>query len=194
VAKNRLFINAVQEAKRLMSQAVAIGDVCLDATCGNGHDTLFLANLVGAQGKVFAFDVQQMALDSTQKRLQLANVAERVSLINDGHQQMAEYVHEKIAGAMFNLGYLPGGNKGLVTKPNTTVAALDILTELMLPYGLITLVLYTGHPGGEEEAKKVTAWADALPQDGWDVISFSFPNRENNSPILLAIQKRGEQC
>lgn len=186
----RLFPNAVKEAKKLMARAVSAGDICIDATCGNGHDTVFLAQLVGETGKVYAFDIQQEALACTRSRLAAENLARRVELIEAGHEELLAYVHEEVSGVMFNLGYLPGGDKEVITQPETTVRALEAARSLLRPLGLITVVIYTGHPGGREEAAAVEQWAAGLPQGGWDVARLTFPNRQHHPPYLLAIQRR----
>ncbi len=192
VREIRLFPNAVSKAKTLMSEALTPGDVCLDATCGNGHDTVFLARCVGEKGKVYAFDVQRQAIVKTRTRLIEEDLLERVRLVHAGHQDLLKFVTEGISGAMFNLGYLPGSNKKLITKPNTTVAALEAVTKILRPSGLITVVLYTGHAGGGEEAEQVLSWAVALPRETWDVAKLTFPNRANFPPYLLAVQRRGD--
>ena len=97
----------------------------MDATAGNGHDTVFFANLVGESGHVFAFDIQQEAVDATMKQLLENDLIHRVTVVKDGHEHVAHHVQNEIAGAIFNLGYLPGSDHSIVTTPNTTLEAID---------------------------------------------------------------------
>ncbi|MDF1658448.1 MAG: class I SAM-dependent methyltransferase, partial [Verrucomicrobiales bacterium] len=159
----------------------------VDATVGNGHDTLFLASLVGPEGKVIGFDIQQEAITQTAERT-AANG--QVTLHRAGHERMAEFLSGSIQAAMFNLGYLPGGDKAVTTHSATTLAALSAATEFLSEGGIITVALYTGHPGGSNEAGSVIQWARELPQDQYSVSKYEFINQRNSPPALLAIQKR----
>ena len=105
---------SVLMARKYISSCVSDGDRVIDATCGNGHDTLFLAKIVGEKGKVFSFDIQPEALVNTRRLLEANNLADRVHLIQSGHERMDSHVHEKVAAVMFNLDYLPGGNHKLL--------------------------------------------------------------------------------
>lgn len=182
-------------AKETVQRAVEKGGVAVDATCGNGHDTLFLARRVGTSGQVYGFDVQEEALQATRQRLEEAGFQEGVTLFRKGHETMEEIlpaeVHGQVQAVMFNLGYLPGSaNKTLVTCPETTQAALEAALRLLAPGGVITVVSYVGHPGGREEAKAVRAWAKGLDQARCHVLSYRFINRQNDPPRLLVIQRR----
>ena len=102
------------------------GDIAVDATAGNGHDTLYLAQKVGERGHVYAFDVQQAALDSTKERLAENGIPdERVTLILSGHERMADYVKEPVRCVLFNLGWLPSGDHSVTTRVPTTLAAVS---------------------------------------------------------------------
>ncbi len=134
------------------------GEVAVDATVGNGHDTLFLAQQVGAQGHVYGFDIQEEALARTRRRLEEAGLRDRVTLLQMGHEHMAEAVpaawHGRIGAVMFNLGYLPGGSdRTCITRPQTTVPALEAALRLLRPGGVLTVVAYRGHPGGPKRPK-----------------------------------------
>ena len=122
----------LQYAQFLLKETVETGDIVVDATAGNGYDTTFLAQLVGENGHVFAFDVQQQAIESTNKRLTEVGMANRVSTILDGHENVAQYVQQPISAAIFNLGYLPGSEHQIITKPNTTLQAIE--SELFFGY------------------------------------------------------------
>lgn len=182
-------------AKETVRHAVSRGGVVVDATCGNGHDTLFLAREVGPSGHVYGFDVQEEALQTTRRRLEEAGLQGGVTLFRKGHETMGKTlpgeVRDRVQAVMFNLGYLPGGtDKTLVTRPETTQAALEAALQLLAPGGVITVVSYVGHPGGREEAKAVRAWAKGLNQAHCHVLSYRFINRQNDPPRLLVIQRR----
>jgi predicted methyltransferase len=142
-------------ARTLMSKALTDGDIAIDATLGYGHDTVFMAELVGEAGIVYGFDIQEAAILSSQSRLKENNLINRVVLFQKGHEHISELVpshhQNKIKAAIFNLGYLPGGNKSVVTKPDTTISAISQLLNIMAPEGIIILVVYHGYPEGAVE-------------------------------------------
>lgn len=176
-------------ARQLISEVVLPGDTAVDATCGNGHDTVFLAGLTGKDGRVLALDIQAEAIEKTRQRLAAAGFGENTELILDGHENLARYLPGEVKAVMFNLGYLPGGDHGLVTKPDTTVAAIAAAAEKLARGGIITLVVYTGHPGGAEEYLAVRSYLEKLPQDLYTVLEYRFINQANNPPLLLAVAR-----
>ncbi|MCD8508827.1 MAG: 16S rRNA (cytosine(1402)-N(4))-methyltransferase [Bacillus sp. (in: Bacteria)] len=182
-------------ARELLSRAVVAGDIVVDGTAGNGHDTLFLAKLVGNSGRVYSFDVQQGAIAATKKRLTENGLLEPVTLIHDGHEHFLRHLKEehmgKISGAIFNLGYLPGSDKSVVTTPETTTAAvISILGELKKE-GLIILVVYHGHEEGKLERDQLLTFVRDLAQEEYHVLEYGFTNQKNNPPFIIAIEKRG---
>jgi len=176
-------------AQELIARCVSPGDVVVDATAGNGHDTLFLAELVGDQGKVYSFDIQDEAISKTTQKLIDARLLSRVHLIYSGHENIAFYVKEKVSAVMFNLGYLPGKNHLLVTRPDTTLSALKASLEKLRFGGVITLVLYSGHTGGEEEKKTIIDYCSKLDQGRFTVFLYEMINWKNYPPALLSIEK-----
>jgi SAM-dependent methyltransferase len=138
-------------AHRIIAKRLQCGQIALDATLGNGHDTLFLARCVGANGLVYGFDVQTKALEAARKRLEDACLLALLQWIPPQH-------HGKIQAAMFNLGYLPGGDKTLITQTATTLAALEVSLRLLTQDGVITVMAYPGHPGGAEETTELIQW------------------------------------
>lgn len=181
-------------AKGLMEKAVKNGDAVVDATLGNGYDTLFLANLVGEAGRVYGFDVQEQAVAATKERLCKNGLSERVTLFHRGHEHLDACIpseeHGKITGAIFNLGYLPGSDKSIVTKPNTTISAVEQLLKMMAPEGIIVIVIYHGHPGGEIERNQLLQYCEELDQKVAHVLQYQFINQKNNPPFIVAIEKR----
>ena len=177
------------------AEVLTTGDVAVDATVGNGHDTLFLARSVGAAGHVYGIDIQDEALRSARERLKAAGVDDRVTLIEGGHEDLRIHLPNTAQGAvgsvMFNLGYLPGSDSEVVTRPETTCAALDAACRVLRVGGRITAVVYTGHDGGKQEAEAVEQWAQRLGRDRFTAVSYSLTNRPNNPPRLVVVEKCG---
>ena len=150
------------KAHHLLAGHLKSGDLVLDATAGNGHDSLFLARAVAPEGWLFAFDIQTQALANTRRRLAQAGLLERARLIQAGHQALIHHLppwsHGRLAAAMFNLGYLPGGDHRLSTRPDTTSMALEQALALLAPGGRLSVLCYRHHPGGEEEYQRVERW------------------------------------
>lgn len=176
-------------ARDLVAAALKNGGRAVDATCGNGHDTVFLAEHVGPHGLVQAFDIQPQAILATRQRLTEAGLLERVQLIEASHANIESYCHENLQAVMFNLGYLPGGNHAVVTQPESTLTALRFAAEKLNSGGIITVVAYTGHEGGMDEFKAVRHFAAALPQQRFTVLEYSFINQVNHPPLLLAVSR-----
>ncbi|MDO1509087.1 MULTISPECIES: class I SAM-dependent methyltransferase [unclassified Neisseria] len=176
----------------LLREKIRSGDTVLDGTAGNGHDTLLLAQCVGKEGKVWAFDVQQQALDTTAGRLKEAGVRERVNLVLGGHETLADYVCGPLSAAVFNFGWLPNSDKSCTTQTDTSIRALQAALDLLQNGGLLLAVLYPGHEEGRHEAEAVERWAAELPQHRFAVLKYGFVNRRNRPPYLLAVEKLRE--
>lgn len=181
-------------ARILLQKAVSPGDFAVDATAGNGHDTLFLTKLVGDNGHVFSFDVQEQAILQTKKRLKEHNAEQQATLFLNSHDQLKElvpsYTADKITGAIFNLGYLPGGDKEIVTTGHSTISAIEQLLELMAVEGIIVLVVYHGHPEGAIERDELLHYVSTIPQEKAHVLQYGFMNQVNSPPFIIAIEKR----
>tara|TARA_R110002124_G_scaffold64694_3_gene176527 strand:+ start:3367 stop:3924 length:558 start_codon:yes stop_codon:yes gene_type:complete len=180
---------ATELAQLLLREKLQPGDVVVDATVGNGHDTLFLANEVGPTGRVFGFDVQQSALNNAAERL---GDRPEVTLLHAGHETLAESLAERnepsVAAVMFNLGYLPGADKTIVTRSETTLAALRQALALLKPGGTVTMVLYPGHSGGGQEAADLLGFAQALA-DGFLTSRCQRLNASDPAPELLVFER-----
>jgi len=175
-----------EAAHTLIRKHVNQGDRVIDATIGNGNDTIFLADLVGPSGHVDGFDIQSEAIESTRQKLQ-EPPAEHVTLHHLGHEKMASMVESQVQAVMFNLGYLPGGDKQLTTQPETTIVALQTATKLLAPGGLITIVVYTGHPGGHEEADAVHALCCELDNKQFPTTIHKSSSGNPTAPFLISI-------
>ena len=181
---------ALAFARQLIEGRLKNGGRALDGTAGNGRDTLFLAQLAGRSGKVWAFDIQAQALSNTAGLLRENGVEGQVELIAASHADLADYVREPLDAAMFNFGYLPGGDKTVTTKADSSVRAMQAAAALLAEGGLLTAVVYSGHPTGRAEAAAIEQWAAALPQEQYQVLHYRFTNQRNHPPQLLAIEKR----
>jgi len=151
-----------RQAHELLAEALSPGDIALDATAGNGYDTLFLAQQVGTEGELHAFDIQARALEHTRARLAAANCKTPVLLHQRSHAEMLSALpataRGRVAAVTFNLGYLPGADHDTVTRTESTLAALRQSITLLRPGGMLSVLAYRGHPGGREEAEAVAAW------------------------------------
>lgn len=185
--------NPVKESHDRIAAVLRKGDCAIDATAGNGHDTAFLASIVGSTGRVFAFDIQESARDQTLTRLQNEKLSKQVTFFREDHRLLSQFIpseyHGKVRAAMFNLGYLPGGNKSLVTQPAATLDALEQALDILATGGILTVVYYTGHPGGREEANAVLQWARQFEDDRARVEHIQPTRMENNPPGLLVLAK-----
>lgn len=181
-------------ARFLIENVLQPGDCAIDCTVGNGHDTVFLAKLVGENGHVFGFDIQAQAISSTTTRLNEEKLGDRVTLFQIGHEHVLDTIpkqsQSKIKAAIFNLGYLPGGDKTIVTKPTSTLAAISILLDLMPKGGTIVLVIYHGHEEGQIEKDHVLTFVEQIDQRMAHVLKYEFINQANNPPFVIAIEKR----
>ena len=170
------------------------GGNAIDATAGNGHDTVFLARTCGPDGSVHAFDIQATAVEQTRIRLTKAG-AENVTVHQRCHSRMADILGASLSGkthaVMFNLGYLPGGDKSRITQSEITVRAIDTALSLLAPGGIVTIVAYPGHPGGETEAAAVESFARRLNEVEWQVARYQFLNPSKRPPELVGIVRRG---
>ena len=180
---------AVPLSHLFLRERVRPGDRVVDATCGNGRDTLVLAGLVGPAGRVWGFDIQETALYAAGTLLEKAGHRDRVELVHAGHERLAEFVSAPVTAVVFNLGYLPGGNRECVTRPRATTAAAGQAAGLLAPGGFILMVLYTGHDGGPEEAAAVESWAAALPPKEYHVWNCRQMNRSCAAPYVILVEK-----
>ena len=182
-------MRTTEKAHGCVREVVLSGDHVIDATAGNGHDTLFLARLVGPDGRVTAFDVQEDAISATQAHL-LGNgiTDERVVLVHGSHSTLRQHVDCPVSAVMFNLGYLPGGDHECTTNCEETLIALAEGWEILKAGGLLSVVCYRGHPGGMEEAAGVVEFAQGLQDQGASVVISGQEDTEAG-PFLLIMRK-----
>lgn len=171
------------------------GDLAVDATVGNGHDTVFLLQQIHPSGRVYGFDSQQSALDSATSRIRQTTHLDCLTLFHAGHELMAEKIpkqhHGQIRAVMFNLGYLPGGDKTVITRSESTIAALIAAAKLLSASGIITIIAYPGHPGGDEETERVKLWIDRLDTGQFNVRTLYSKEHNDLAPRLFVVRKTG---
>ncbi len=182
--------NARYLSRDLLSGFVRPGDAVVDATAGNGHDTLALCRAVGAQGRVYAFDVQRAALEATQARLRENGVLDgRARLICDGHENMEDHVREPVRCVLFNLGWLPSGDHHLTTRVGTTLAAVRAALRLLAPGGAVSICCYPGHEEGARERDALRELAAGLDIRAYNALEARFANQSEEAPCLFLIQR-----
>jgi predicted O-methyltransferase YrrM len=165
------------------------GHHAVDATCGNGNDTLLLAQLVGRCGHVWGFDIQREAIVETGRRLVDAELMERTTLLHAGHEALAQHITVPLQAVVFNLGYLPGGDRSVITRPDTTVTALQQSLPLLSSGGIVLVTIYPGHCGGPEEQSAIEAWAGELQPRDYHCWRLMQTNATPAAPYLLLVQK-----
>jgi len=180
---------ALQQSHDYAKSIVLEGDTVVDATMGNGHDTVFLAELAGETGKVYAFDIQQEAVEKTSTRLKQEGLLERCVLIRDGHEKMKQYIHNPVRLVMFNLGYRPGGDHSICTRGETTLQAILSAFDLLQVNGMIILVVYHGGDSGFEERDFLLKQLPKMDPETAAVMITRFVNLPNCPPILVCIEK-----
>ncbi len=176
-------------AREVLEKALAPGDAAIDATMGNGHDTLFLCESVGPEGRVYAFDLQPAAVQRTEERLREAGVWGRAKLFCLGHEHMREQVPEPVRAVVFNLGWLPGGDHSVTTRWETTHEALLAALDLLLPGGVLVVCAYPGHPEGDRERLELTAFLSGLSNRVYNVLHQRFLNASPGAPECFTVQK-----
>ena len=182
-------VSLVQEVHRRLAEVIEAGDLCLDATAGNGLDTLFLSQLVEESGTVHAMDVQEDALRITADLLALNEVQLRVTTHLSCQSKIETVLPPSAKGRIraitFNLGYLPKGDKSITTSEESTLPAIRIAYEWLVRRGILSILCYRGHPGGKSEEEVVRK----LIQDrGWKNETIAGSDSDE-SPVLHWIEK-----
>lgn len=185
-------LKATKFVQYILESRGSLDCVAVDATMGNGNDTLFLSELVGPKGKVYSFDIQKTALENTRKLLMENNVEEgdSIHLVLDSHDNIDSYIKGEIDVGMFNLGYLPGGDHEIITKADTTIKALDWMFHHLKKGGLVSVIIYYGHEGGNEEKNSVISYIENLDSRKFMVLRSDYINQSKDPPILLLIEKK----
>lgn len=181
--------NARHLAADYMRRTIREGDAVVDATMGNGKDTLFLCDLVGSGGHVYAFDVQREAVERTAQRVGEAGYEQRCTLLLAGHETMKSHVPAGVRAVMFNLGWLPGAEHIVTTRTDTTLAAVLAALDLVCPGGIVSVCVYPGHEEGTRELHALLELAASLDVRTYNVLHHAFINAREGTPQLILIQK-----
>ncbi len=176
-------------ARELQNGAIFPGAHVIDATMGGGGDTQALCEMVGADGHVYAFDIQPDAVERTRTRLIQANFIERAELICASHARMAEFVHEEVDAVVFNLGWLPGGDKSVTTLTDTTLIAVNAALSLLKRGGVMTICAYPGHSEGARERDALIDWAEMLDGRCYQAMMRRYLNQPENTPLMIAVER-----
>jgi 16S rRNA C1402 N4-methylase RsmH len=185
--------SAVNISHLFMSDSICTGDIVIDATAGNGHDTLFMAESVGKEGVVIAIDKQEGAIQST-KNLLLEHDIQHVNCMLGDHAEMDKFLQpfmQRVSCISFNLGYLPGSaDRSIITNAQSTIKALNACLPLLNYRGSISVIAYRGHEHGLEEALAVEDWMRKLPTNEWHVTRTEPINQSASAPIVYFAEKK----
>lgn len=180
-------------AHQTIRENIRLGETVVDATAGNGHDTLFLSEIVGEQGRVIAIDVQDEAIQRTARHVENAGVR-NVRLVTSCHSELARIVdesdHRRVAAIMFNLGYLPKGDKSVITQTATSMLAIQAALELVRRDGIVSVLAYPGHAGGDTETTAVIDFVNSLDSEQFEVRTTKAKNNPTSPILIQAIRKR----
>ena len=183
-------LTVTERCHRILAEYIKEGDIAVDCTAGNGHDTLFLAQAVGEAGRVYAFDVQKEAIENTSRLLSESGIdMSKVSLIQDSHANLADYFQVNSLRPniiMYNLGYMPGGDHSITTTETDTLKSLEISLVLISPGGVISVIAYPGHAEGAREMDSIKSLLSELKPDKFEVVTITQDNRKN-APVLFLI-------
>lgn len=182
-------IDLLELHKQFIKNHLKPGDTAVDFTMGNGHDTLFLSQCVGEQGHVFAFDIQNDALISTRKNLEQNNAPKNYTLICDSHHHVDKYIHSPIKAGMFNLGWLPSGDKSITTMSCTTIPAINLAIDLLDKDGILLIAIYPGHPEGDLEGRMVEELLASISKHKICATKIKIINSPN-SPYFFLIETK----
>ncbi len=185
-------ISLVKLAHQAIKEKLRPEDIAIDATLGNGLDTVFLAEQVGSSGRVYGFDIQRTAVEAVALKLASWRC---LTLIHASHAEMDKEIpvqdHGNIRACMFNLGYLPGGDKRIITQAESTLTALTIASRILVDNGVLTILAYPGHLGGELETLQVTNWCEQLDRQQFKAEMVSCGQNQASAPRLFVINKMG---
>ncbi len=177
-------------AREAQTRVIRPGDTAVDCTLGNGHDACALAELVGENGRVIGFDLQPEAVARSREWLAERGLLSRCELHCAGHERIAEFVKAPVRCIVFNLGWLPGGDKHVTTRWETTRTAVGAALSLLMPMGLLTVCVYPGHPAGDEERRELTALFAGLRPQEYNVLHQRFLNAGEGAPECFVIQRQ----
>lgn len=175
-------------AKKLLKEKIDKNSIVVDATAGNGNDTLFLTKT--SAKKIFAFDIQKKAIENTKKLLITNSIESNYELILDSHINFDNYIKDEITAVIFNLGYLPKGDHNITTTAETTLSTIMKFLNKLKQKGIIVIVVYWGHDEGKKEKDMLLQELSKINQKEAEVLIYQFVNQKNNAPFIIAIEKK----
>lgn len=182
--------NSLALAHEFIEENVKKGDIVIDATAGRGYDTAFLCSLVGESGFVYAFDIQEEAIESSRRLLSERGYLHLVRLILDGHENMDKYdFGGSVSAVVFNFGYLPAGDHSIGTTPETSKIAIEKALKIVKEGGIVSLCVYYGGDSGFFEKDAILEFIEGIDYRRFTVLKREFSNRKNCPPIVIDIQK-----
>ncbi len=181
--------NVVNVSHDILLENLKKDAICVDATCGNGNDTLFIANNINEKGFIYAFDIQKQACVKTSSMLRRNHIT-NAKVICDSHDNIDKYIDDKIDCAVFNLGYLPKSDSEISTKPKTTICAIEKILELLNVDGFIIICAYVAHDGGMREYNKTLKLCAGLNSKKYQTLLIEQPNKKKIAPKIIFIKKK----
>ena len=175
-------------AHEYWSKIVSPGDRVIDATCGNGMDMLALSKLLDGQGELIGYDIQKEAIQKSEALLKKSLTHDQFQIIAFHHQSHETFLEKSAKLIVYNLGYLPGGDKSITTQTETTLQSFQSACDVILPGGTISVMCYVGHEEGKREEGAIREFVQALPPDQWCCSHHRMINR-HQAPSLYLIQR-----
>ncbi len=185
-ASDPMHLSVTEIVHDLIRPHLRPGDTVLDGTVGNGHDALFLARCVGPTGRVIAWDIQPLAIDRTAALLAKHGVT-WVGLNLGDHAELDRASLTPLSAALFNLGYLPASDRSILTSSASSVRAIRAAVGFLRPGGILTVLAYTGHPGGAGEAEAIRDLLTSQPPTEYEFREVTIPAGRTAPPKLFAL-------
>ncbi|MBQ6583012.1 MAG: class I SAM-dependent methyltransferase [Mogibacterium sp.] len=190
-------VTVTERCHMLLRPHLHTGDLVVDCTAGNGHDTRFLARCVGPRGKVLAFEIQEQAANKLRKKI--AKEYPQVMVVCGNFTSLEEVLRDSAGGEgvipepaviVYNLGWLPGGDHSFTTKAEETIASVRQALRLVKPEGVVSIITYPGHEEGLREEREITALLSELPSDEYEALTIRQTNRGINCPVQHIVLRR----
>lgn len=166
----------------IISNFIDNKEIAIDCTLGNGYDTDFLS---GIFKKVYSFDIQKEPCEAY-----VSKGKSNVDIINDSHELIDKYINSKVNCIMYNLGFLPGGDKSITTEHETSLSSIKKGLEMLESGGIMTICIYRGHHEGQKEESCILEFVGKLSKSRYGVMSHCYLNRSEMAPMLVVIEKK----
>lgn len=178
---------------KILKMHIKPGDFCIDATCGNGHDSVYLCELCGKSGKLISIDIQEDAVTATKKALAENGFENMCDVVCSSHSKIDKFAKpNSVDCIVFNFGWLPGGNHEIFTRAESSIPAIEKSLDILKPGGLLSLCVYYGRNNGYSERDAILDFVKNLDVAKYNVIKCDFMNRANDPPFPIFIVKDPE--